>query len=391
MKELKKGLYYVGILNPNLRVFDIIMTTEFGTSYNSYIVSGKKNALIETAHNRFFPQFLENIKEVCDISEIEYAILNHTEPDHSGSLDRLLDINPNIKIVGTASAIKNLKNIMNRDFEEIQVKAGDKIDLGDGVELEFIPAPNLHWPDSMFTYCKAKNVVFTCDFLGAHYCEPAITDNIIYYPNEYKSAFLNYYNAIFSPFRPFVLQGLEKLRQINFDMVCPSHGPVLQKEIEYAMTSYEEWSQNRTIKGKASIFYVSAYGYTEMLAVALCEELKENGYDCTAYDIIKHTQGELAHALETSEIYLFGSPTINRDAVKPVWDLISCIDPVSNRGKKTIAFGSYGWSGEGARNLIQRLSSIGLKTLQTPIQICFKPTDKDLESCKATALEFIKE
>lgn len=387
-EKLKENLYYVGILNPNLRVFDIIMTADYGTSYNSYIVKGEKTALIETAHNKFITQFIDNINEVCSPSDIDYVIFNHTEPDHSGSLEHLLEINPDITVYATAPAIKNLKNITNREFKAVSVKSGDALDLGNGIVFDFISAPNLHWPDSMFTHCKALDAVFTCDFLGSHYCETAITDDIISYPDEYKSAFFNYYSAIFGPFKQAVRDGLKKLKELDFSMVCPSHGPVLKNMLSYCIGSYEKWSESDTETDCASVFYVSAYGYTEMMAKALCDGITEAGFKCECFDIIKHTQAELSEALSKSSAYLIGSPTINRDAVKPVWDLISCIDPVSCRGKQVLIFGSYGWSGEACANLTERVKGIGLKPFGEPFKSCFKPTDAELSELKNLGREF---
>ena len=235
MLKLKENIYYVGVINPNLRVFDIIMATEYGTTYNAYLIKGDKTALVESVHDRFSETFFRNIKEICNPSEIDYIIFNHTEPDHSGSIAKLLEYNPDITVVGSAASIKNISNISNCSFKSQTVKTGDSLDLGQGLVCEFISAPNLHWPDSIFTYLPSRKTVFTCDFLGSHYCEPLITDDEITYIDAYKSAFENYYQAIFGPFKKFVLDGLKKLEPLDFDMVCCSHGPVLKNEIKYTM------------------------------------------------------------------------------------------------------------------------------------------------------------
>ena len=146
------------------------------------------------------------------------------------------------------------------------VKNGDTLDLGQGLVLEFISAPNLHWPDSIFTYVPARKTVFTCDFLGAHYCEPLITDDEITYPKAYDEAFAYYYAAIFGPFPKFVRDGLAKLEALDFDMVCCSHGPVLKNSIKRAMDKYAEFAAPKDMGRTAAIFYVSAYGYTKAAA-----------------------------------------------------------------------------------------------------------------------------
>lgn len=159
--EVKPDIHWVGALDFDLRVFDIIMYSDFGTTYNSFIVKGtEKTVLFETAKEKFFGEFIERINDVCDPTTIDYVVVNHTEPDHSGSLRRLLDINPNIEVVGTPTAIKFLKDIVNKDFKSRLVKDGDTLDIG-GKTLKFIIVPFLHWPDTMYTYIEESKTLVT--------------------------------------------------------------------------------------------------------------------------------------------------------------------------------------------------------------------------------------
>ena len=388
MLKLRDSIYYVGAINPNMRIFDIIMKTEYGTSYNSYLVTGEKNALIETVHDRFSNVLFENIEEIIPLKKLDYIIMNHTEPDHSGSIAKLIEINPDIQIIGTAAAIKNIGNITNIQFNSRVVKMGDKLDLGKGVELEFVIAPNLHWPDSMFTYVPSRKTVFTCDFLGAHYCEPQIWDYKVSYPDAYEGAVENYYNAIFSPFKKFVLDGLNKLEALDFDMVCTSHGPVLTENIKMVMDKYRAWSTPKETDHNVSIFYVSAYGYTEMFAEEIAKELNALGVPAKTYNVIYTEPAVLSEALAYSKGYMFGSPTINRDALKPIWDVISSLDAVNSKGKPVQIFGSYGWSGEACKALQERVTAFGLKPVGDFYNFLFKPTADDFAKAKELATAF---
>lgn len=388
MKQLSESVYYVGAINPGLRIFDIIMNTEYGTTYNSYLVKGEKNALIETVHDSFSDVFFDNIRELLPLEKIDYIIMNHTEPDHSGSIRQLIEINPEITVIGSAAAIKNIKAITNCDFKSRIVKTGDTLDLGDGKVLSFIISPNLHWPDSMFTYFEREKTVFTCDFLGAHYCEPRITDNVLSCPKAYEAAFEYYYNAIFGPFKKFVLDGLKRLEELDFDTVCCSHGPVLRTNIKHAMDKYREWSEPKTHEKNVAIFYVSAYGYTKSIAEAFEKELNAFGVKAKSYDIIRTCCNELYDALESSTAIMLGSPTINRDALKPVWDLISSFDAVNCRGKSCLVFGSYGWSGEACGMLENRVKDLGLKLPCPAFKVVFKPDDNDFVQIKQAAKDF---
>lgn len=389
--KITNGIYSVGVQNPSLRVFDIIMRTDYGTTYNAYIVRGsEKSALIETAHDGFFSDFLDNVRDICPLSDIDYVILNHTEPDHSGSLKMLLEENPDITVVASPAGIKNLKSITNAEFKSETAKDGDAIDLGD-ISLKFLIAPMLHWPDSMFTYAEEKKTLFPCDFLGAHFCEPTMLDTHIKDERIYDKEFLNYYTAIFSPFKTAVLKGLDKIKDLEIEYVCPSHGPVLtSKRINKNMELYRKWSTDVPHDVlRLPIFYVSAYGCTERMALEAQSVLKQSGVECPIYNVIENDMAHMAEELDNSDGFMLGSPTINRDALKPIWDLISSVDAVNCRGKAVGVFGSYGWSGEAVPMLIHRLNDIGFSVVGDGVRACFVPNTSELEEVKKYTEDFI--
>lgn len=381
--EIKNGIYSVGVLNPNLRIFDIIMKTEYGTSYNAYLVKGEKaSALIETVHTQFFDEYLDNIRGIVDFKDIDYVILNHTEPDHSGSLKYLLEQNPNIKVVTSMAGNKYMQGIVNGAFDSQIVKDGDSIDLG-GKVLKFIIAPFLHWPDSMFTYIEEEATLFPCDFLGSHYCEPRMFDNKIIYEKNYAKAFRFYYDCIFSPFKEHVLKGLEKIKDLKIEVACPSHGPIIVENLQKYMELYREWSsdiQDKNDPKKVLITYVSAYGCTRRMAEELEKGIKSAGdFDVELINVIYEDMGVIKEKLEKADALLFGSPTINRDAVKPIWDVLSVVEVPKNTGKICGVFGSYGWSGEAIKMLEDRVKSLKLKLLGEGLKANFVPSEDELK------------
>jgi len=388
---LKKDIYSVGVLNPAMRVFDIIMKTEYGTSYNAYLVRGnKKNALVETVHVNFFDEYIANIESIMPVSQIDYVIVNHTEPDHSGSIAKLLQMNPNITIVGSMAALKYLENIANCDFQKMPVKDNDVLDLG-GKTVRFMIAPFLHWPDSMFSYVEEEKVLFSCDFLGAHYCEPRMIDTRASYPTKYESAFLNYYTAIFSPFKEFVLKGLDKIKDLPIDMIAPSHGPVLTDTIKTAMDKYQSWSagyNDALTSQKVAIIYVSAYGCTKKMAKIAFNVLEKKGFEPVMYDAIDYDTAFLAEEFCQSRAVMIGSPTINRDALKPIWDVLSSVDAIAQRGKKCAVFGSYGWSGEAVGMVKNRLSDLKMNVFGDGCRAIFIPNDEEIDKMHLYAEEF---
>ena len=388
--QLRENVYSVGVLNPALRVFDIIMRSEYGTSYNAYLITGEKNILIDTVHEPFFEEYLNNIQSIIDVSKIDCLIMNHTEPDHSGSVAKLLAVNPNITVYCTMAAKMYLSAITNEDFRCVVVKQGDTLSYGGG-ELEFIPAPLLHWPDSMFTWMPETKTVFTCDFLGAHYCEPTMLDTRVHYPDKYREQFRHYYDCIFGPFKPYVLAGLDKLKDLPLEMVCTSHGPCLTESIQEAMTLYRTWSAPTVHEKKlVAILHASAYGCTEKLAQAAYEELKgDAGLDVRLVNIVFAPFGEIAELANEADALLIGSCTINRDAPKVVWDVLASIDAINTKQKPAGAFGSYGWSGEAVPMMKSRLEFLKYRFIGDGLKVNFMPNAENLAAMKAYAREVV--
>lgn len=394
--KIKEDIYSVGVLNPNMRIFDVIMKTDFGTSYNAYLIKGEKTALIETVHPRYFNEYFENISSIVDPSTIDYVIMNHNEPDHSGSLAKLFEAAPQIKVITSQAGSIYLKFITNKpDLEIITVKDGQTLDLGAGKVLKFINAPFLHWPDSMFTWLESEKIAFTCDFLGAHYCEPRMFDKHVTYEKRYEQAFRGYFDAIFGPFKPFVIKGLDKLKTLDADFVCTSHGPILQKGgfLESAKERYALWSLPQTRERKyIPIFYCSAYGNTEELATKIAEGIKSvlPGAHVRTYDANEYSPADLEAKINNCDAFLLGSPTINKDAVRPIWQLATSIDAINSKGRVCSVFGSFGWSGEAIPMLVARLQSLKLSVFEDGFSCRFVPSVEELEGAVEFGKRFAK-
>ena len=380
MKQLTDSLYYCGVLDPNLRVFDIVMMTEFGTTYNSYILKGsEKTALIETAKEKFYGDFERSVKDVVDYRDIDYIIVNHTEPDHAGSIEHILDENPNVKIVGTATAISFLKHIVNRDFYSIAVKDNDSLNLG-GKTLFFMVLPNLHWPDTMYTYAVEDQILFTCDSFGSHYSHEGILRSTVTDEEGYMRATKYYFDNIIGPFKdPYMIKALDRIDGMLIKMICPGHGPVLDCRIEEIQKIYREWcaSGNTNTKKTVVIPYVSAYGYTRELAGDIEKGIKDAGdIEVRSYDMVTADAAEVAAQIGYADGILFGTPTIVGEALRPIWDLTSGMFAPVHKGKLASAFGSYGWSGEGVPHIIERLKQLKLKVIDG-FRVRFKPSEND--------------
>ncbi|MBW9155614.1 FAD-dependent oxidoreductase [Clostridium sp. FP2] len=379
--EVKKDIYWVGALDPNLRIFDIVMYTPFGTTYNSYVARGsEKIAVFETVKEKFFDEYLERLKSLdINIENIDYIVVNHTEPDHAGSVGKLLEISKNAKVVGSATAINFLKQIVNRDFEYITVKDGDIINLGNKT-LSFISAPFLHWPDSMFTYVVEDKVLITCDSFGSHYCNAEMYNDLNQSDENYREALKYYFDGIMSPFKPYVLKAIDKIKDLSIDIICPGHGPILREDPWNIVNYYKEWSLPResSQEPQITLCYVSAYGYTEAVAKKIEQGIKTYcNFKVNMYDVIHSDMNDILNSIDKSEGVIFGSPTMNGDALKPIWDILINLNPIVHGGKVASAFGSYGWSGEAVPNIEDRLKQINLD-LYPSMKYNFKPTEGDL-------------
>jgi flavorubredoxin len=377
-KKITDDFYWVGNLDPDLRVFDIVMRTEFGTSYNSYVLKGtEKTVLFEAAKERFFDVYMDKINEITPFEDIDYLVVNHTEPDHTGTIERMLELKPDLKIIGTMGALNFLKEITNRDFSGQAVKDGDTIDIG-GKTLKFIIAPNLHWPDTMFTYIPERSVLVTCDCFGSHYSDENITnDNLANY-EDYMKAAIYYYDMILSPFKGDVRKALEKIKDMDIQVIATGHGPVITENPGKIIKLYGEWSSPRNPNQRKTVIipYVSAYGYTKILADKITEGIKAAGdIDVRLYDMVDADFEKVMLEIEHADGFLLGTPTIVGEALPPIWNIAAALNTKIHGGKFASAFGSYGWSGEGVPHIMQRLEQLKLNLFGEGLRFRFRPSD----------------
>lgn len=391
--EIKNNIYWVGALDPNLRVFDIIMYTPYGTSYNSYVVKGSnKTAVFETVKAQFFDEYLERLNSLgINPSEIDYIVVDHTEPDHAGSVSKLLKLAPKAKVVGSKIAIDFLKDIVNEDFDHIVVNHGDTLSLGDKT-LEFISAPFLHWPDSMYTYIPEDKALITCDSFGSHYSCKEVFNDLVPKEEDYMEALRYYYDCIFGPYKPYVLKGIEKIKDLDIDLICPGHGPVLRDNPHKIVDLYKEWSTpetKNTESKKVTLCYVSAYGYTKELAENIAEGIKSNHkVDVKLFDMVHAKLEDVLVEIADSDGILLGSPTLVGDLLPPIRDILTNLNPIVHGGKYAAAFGSYGWSGEAVPNIENRLEELKMKIFGPGMTIKFKPSDNEIEKAKKFGDDF---
>lgn len=392
--KITEDLFWVGALDPNLRIFDIIMETKFGTSYNSYLLKGSDGiALFETVKEKFFDEHLDKIRSIVNLEDINYVVVNHTEPDHAGSVEKILEYAPNATVVGSTLAIKYLSEIINKPFKSKVVKDGETLSLGNKT-LKFISAPQLHWPDTMYTYVIEDETLITCDSFGAHYCDERVLKSAIEDSKEddYIEAYNYYFRMIMGPFKPFMLKALDKIKDLNLKYICPGHGLVLDHtNIEKFVNLYREWCQP-TKREKQSIVipYVTAYGYTEEIAKEIKIGIEASNFDVDIlmYNLVTADMNEVLNEINQCSGLLLGSPTLLSDTLPQIWTILSSLNPVIHKGLPASCFGSYGWSGEALKNINERYKQLKFNVVCEPLGIVFRPSEENLKSAYDFGLEF---
>lgn len=379
--DLTPDVKWIGVLDPDIRTFDIVMHTEHGTTYNSYFINAAKKTIVETAKEKFSDTYLNKLRRVTDPADIAYIVLDHTEPDHSGAMRQLLDLAPSAVVVGSGNAIRYLSDIVNRPFKSLVVKDGDTLDLGNKT-LKFISAPNLHWPDSIFTYLVEDKILFTCDSFGAHYCSEEMFDDLA---GDYSEDFRYYFDVILKPYSKFMIRAIEKIKPLDISMIATGHGPILRKgwkkivdDTHELASSYLKLTEGSGEK-RLLITYVSAYGYTREMAELIARGASEvKNVVVEVMDIETSDIGEIDSRLTISDGIIVGSPTINQNTLLPVYRLVAMVSPLRDKGKLAGSFGSYGWSGEAPGLIAEMLRNLKLRFFEEPAAYKFLPeSDKE--------------
>ena len=382
--EIAPGVHWIGVLDPALRSFDIILKTANGTSYNAYAVRGSAGvAIIDTVKECCAGEFFRKLESVAGYDEIRVIVLNHLEPDHSGALPELLRRAPQARLYISSRARSMLKGLLHGDdLEFTPVGTGDTVSLGDRT-LSFLHTPFLHWPDTQCTWLDDAGLLFSGDIFGCHFCDGRLFNDAV---GDFRFSFDYYYAHLMRPFRERVLQALELIEALPLRIVAPAHGPILRNKPQRYVRRYRELSVPTLGAGDVRtllVFYLSAYGHTRSMAEAVAAGAEAvGGVRVSLYDLEVGEVAPFVDLIEEADGLVFGSPTINGDAVKPVWDLLSSLTAVSLRGKLGAAFGSFGWSGEAVAMIEDRLRGLKLRVPVKGVRARLIPTAAELAACR---------
>lgn len=368
-----EGVYCVGVKDWNRKLFDALIPLPQGTTYNSYLVKGKeKTALIDTVNPGFEKELVDRISEVSDVKSIDYLIMNHAEPDHAGSIPYILDMNKKTVLVTSEKGAKMANVFYNVPEKRIKkVHDKDTINLG-GKTLQFIDAPWLHWPETMFTYLVENKVLFPCDFFGAHTAQGIYDEDV----EELMVFAQRYFGEIMMPFNNMGKKAMEKIKDLKIDFIAPSHGPIYNNPTKI-IDVYNKWTKGET-KHKVIIVYVSMWKSTEKMIKTMVETLREEGLEISIHNLVHADLGDIAKDLVDSRGIVLGAPTVlggmHPLAVYASY-LVKALRPPL---KYAVVLSSFGWGGGALRQASELLSPTNINVVGT-LEINGPPTNKNLE------------
>jgi len=388
MIQVKDQIYYLGLKDWELRSFHGHEFSTFnGSSYNTYLIKDEKTVLIDAVWNRHSKQFMDILDKEVGIDNIDYIVVNHSEPDHSGALADILERRPDIPIYCTARGIEIIRKQFHRDWHFRAVKTGDTLNIGQ-YELLFVEMPMIHWPDSMMTFVKGPNVLFSNDAFGQHFAGASIfedeNDECVVMQEAMK-----YYAGILTPMSSLIKKKINEILEMNLpiEMIAPSHGSIWRKNPLRIVEYYAKWSDNYD-EGYVSIIYDTMYDATKKMADAIARGLESKGILCKQFNSSLTDMSDLITEIFKSKGIIVGSCTVHNGYLRSIAALLDVIKGLKFKNKIGAAFGSYGWSGEAHKKIHSELEKAGFKMVHEPVGVKYQPDENELKECFQLGREF---
>ncbi len=391
--EITDGVKWVGKIDWELESFHgEELSTHRGSSYNSYLIQDEKTVLIDTAWKPYAKEFVEELKQEIDLQDIDYIIANHGEVDHSGALPELMREIPDTPIYCTKNGVKSIKGQYHQDWNFVEVKTGDKLNLG-SKELIFVEARMIHWPDSMFCYLTEDNILFSNDAFGQHYASEQMYNDLVDGCELYQEA-MKYYANIVNPFSKLVEKKINEVLELKLpvNMICPSHGIIWRDNPLQIVDTYMEWAKDYQ-EDQITIIYDTMWDGTKKTAEAIVEGLvkesreNNNQTDVKLINAAKMDKSDIITEVFKSKAILVGSPTVNKGILYYVAGILELIKGAGFKNKKAAAFGRYGWSGESVGIITEKLKEAGFEVVSDGYREVWNPDQEEVEKIKDFAKE----
>jgi len=386
--KILPNIFSVGVVDWNVRSFHgHTYSTARGSSYNAYLIIDEKITLVDTVYGPFAQELIANIREIVAPEKIDYIIANHVETDHSGALPALMQLCPKAKIFGTAKCKEGLYKHYYGDWDFQAVKTGGALKLGKRT-LNFIEAPMVHWPDSMFTYCPEDALLMPNDAFGQHFAASERFDDEVDQCSLMDEA-KKYYANILWPLGPVILRKIEDMLKMNLSvkMIAPSHGIIWRKDPGKIINSYISWAKGETLK-KAVIVYETMWGATEKMARKIAEGINSQGIDFKLYNVAETDRTEAITQMLDAKGFIFGSSTHDNDMLPSIAAFLELVKGLKPKGRKVSYFGSFGWAGGAVKEMEEMLKDSGMEMEVPPIAFKYTPSGEELKRCFEFGREF---
>lgn len=378
--QVKDDIYWVGARDWNVRSFHgPELSTHRGTTYNAYLIRDQKNVLVDGVYEPFINTLMEHIEEVIDFQEIDYYVVNHTEPDHSSSFPEVMEKLPDeVTVICSQKGKEGLISHYGGDYNFEVVETGDNINLGQK-SMSFVTAPMLHWPDSMFTYIPEEKLLMPNDAFGMHLCVSNLFDD-----QNKKSILMQeakkYYANILTPFSSLVLRKLDEVQEmgLEIEMIAPSHGIIWRENPGLIIEKYAQWGKMES-KEKAVLVYETMWGSTEKIAHQMLEGLMSEGIEVKFYRKSAADSSDIMSEILDAKAVLVGSPTVNNVMLPEVTPLLEELEGLKFKNKIGAAFGAKGWAGGAAERIAGRMEDAGIELIADPFEFQYTPTRKQKE------------
>ena len=361
--------------------FDIEFGLQNGTTYNSFLIRGEQTALVDTSHEKFRRLYLDTLSGLVNPAEIDYIIISHTEPDHSGLVKDILQLAPEATVVGSKVALQFLEDMVHQPFKRQIVKNGDRLELGNGHTLEFVSAPNLHWPDTMFSYDRKTQILYTCDAFGLHYCNDHTFDEDL---GAIEADFRYYYDCLMAPNARSVLSALKRMGELGeITTVATGHGPLLHHNVDELTGRYRSWSQTKAkAETTVAVFYISDYGYSDRLSQSIATGITKTGVVVEMVDLRSADPQEVQELIGRSAGIVIGMPPTTTKSAATAKTIISTVLAAAHEKQAIGVFESGGGDDEPVDPLLRKFRDLGLAAAFPAIRLKQTPTEATYKLCE---------
>jgi flavorubredoxin len=389
--EIVPRVYWVGAIDWTMRDFHGYRT-EAGSTYNAYLILDDKITLIDTVKKGFVPEMLARIRKIVDPEKITYIVSNHVEMDHSGGLAEVVSQVKPEKIFCSPQGKAGLARHFKADWPLVEVKTGSQLSLGH-YNLVFLETPMLHWPDSMMTYLKEEQLLFSSDGFGAHLASSArFDDQLPHHPPGYWYELKKYYANILMPMGSLVTKLLKQVVEmgLTFKIIAPDHGLIYRKDPGAIIEAYRRWAAGET-EAKALVIYDTMWNSTEMLAQAFTQGMVDAGVEVQLHHLRRTHYSDIVAELLEAGLFLLGSPTLNNGIFPSVGEFLTYLKGLRPKNKAAGAFGSYGWSGQAVGLITEELKAMGLTLAHEGFRVKYIPDPEELDQARALGEKLARE